>query len=148
MMHEASIADYFEDGFRNELDSTLTITYEEAPDLAEYNVAIQISDCELVPTDTCCNVKFNEELNIRSNLENAEVLHEARTIEVPLRYCGSVMDSVSVQDAPLTKYEYQKLTGEEQLSALQCDAVQAGIQLADTLIQQSKELKNRSLTRM
>jgi hypothetical protein len=132
-MHDESIAFYFEEGFRNELDSVLHVQNEEAPDIAQYILDVKITDCDLHLNDSCCNVRFTENLRITYQLTKAVVFDESRNIEVPLRYCGDIGDSTSYAGPPLTKDAYYQLVYGGQLSALQCAAVDAGSRLADTL---------------
>jgi hypothetical protein len=132
-MRDPSVAYFFEEGFRPELDSLLFLQEDDSTRLAECELSIRITDCDLHVNDSWCNVRFKETLHIAQNVRHATVFDESRRIEAPLRYCGSVNDSTSISGELLTKDSYNKLPFEEQLSALQCAAVDAGSRLADIL---------------
>jgi hypothetical protein len=133
-MRDGSIAGYFEDGFRIELDSVYWVRATDLIDSARFRLNVQITDCDLHEiSDTNCLVRFSEKLTLTDIATTEVVLDEKRNIEVPLRYCGSTSDSISQSSVNLPKWKYQHIIPEEQLSALQCAAFDAGADLADSL---------------
>ncbi len=130
---DASLPVYFSNGLSAELEDRLWIKPVEMPDDSRFLVDTHIALCDFNPTDSGSNVRVKETLKITHTASGNVVFDEDRTLEVPLRYCGSVQDTVSTSGPAITKDRYHKLTEDEQLSALQCAVYDAGADLADSL---------------
>lgn len=133
LMHDNSLAAYVQDGFETELDSVLEIGSSDTIGPTDVKMAVHISDCTLVSTDSSCSVKFSEDLTISIVRSKQEIFFGNSSLIVPLNYCGSAEDSVSTPAYGMSEERYKQLSKSEQLSALQCAAYDAGSVLADSL---------------
>jgi len=139
-MRDVSIADYFSEGLRTELDSIYWIRSTRY-DYARFRLHVRITDCDLHTTSSGCNVRFYEQLTLSHIPTNDVVLEEKWQVEVPLRYCGKASDSVSLSGEALSSERYSHLALEEQISALQCAAFDAGADLADSLASRADRVR-------
>ncbi|MDP4286742.1 MAG: hypothetical protein Q8922_02295 [Bacteroidota bacterium] len=139
LMHDESLATSFQDGFESELDSVLNINTDDTSGSPDVKMIVRIRDCKLESTMNSCSVRFSEDLTILVARTNQPVYSDKMDLVVPLHYCGSIEDSISMPSYPVTEWQYKRLRESEQLSALQCAAYEAGMVLADSLASISKQ---------
>ena len=131
--NDPSLPIFFSNGLAAELDDKLRIRDVDTTSDGRFQANVQITSIDLHSGDTACTVRVRERFRITHAASGKIVLDEDRMLEVPLRYCGSVQDTVSTSGPGITKERYRQLTDDEQLSALQCAVYDAGADLADSL---------------